>query len=69
MVEQYLDDHGVSYQKRDVTVDQEAARELERIHAPGVPVTVIDGLAVVGFDKIRLDDELKAHGVEIVKDP
>jgi len=69
MVKEYLDQHGVPYRERDVSTDGEARQDLDRINAPGVPVTVINGLAVVGFDKIRLDDELKAHGVAIAKDP
>ena len=39
--------------------------DLERIHAEGVPLTVIDGEAVVGFDKVRLDGLLRSKGVSI----
>jgi glutaredoxin len=61
----YLRQHGVRFHERDVTTDLSARQQLESMHVHGVPVTVIDGLAVIGFDKDRLDDELKAHGVPI----
>jgi len=69
LLKRYLDEKGVRYQERDVSTDEAALRDVERIHAGGVPVTVIDGLAVLGFDKIRLDDELKARGVRIAEGP
>jgi glutaredoxin 3 len=51
----------VDYLERDVTRDPEARETLVRMNAPGVPVIVIDHQAVFGFDRIRLDDLLKAH--------
>jgi glutaredoxin-like YruB-family protein len=60
-VKEYLRQEGVTYQERDVSKDPAARKELEEcIRAHGVPVTVIDREAVLGFDKYRLDDLLKA---------
>jgi glutaredoxin-like YruB-family protein len=60
-VKEYLRQEGVAYRERDVTRDPAARQELEeRIRAHGVPVTVIDQEAVLGFDRYRLDDLLKA---------
>jgi glutaredoxin-like protein NrdH len=61
----YLGERHVPYQERDVTRDRGALDELRRINAEGVPVTVIDRDAVIGFDKVRLDDLLKAKGVAV----
>jgi glutaredoxin 3 len=57
----YLTERHVPYQERDVSRDDGALQELRAIGAPGVPVVVIDQQAVVGFDKPRLDDLLKAR--------
>jgi glutaredoxin len=65
MLKRYLDERHVRYQERDVTQDRGALDELRRINAEGVPVTVIDRDAVIGFDKVRLDDLLKSKGVAI----
>jgi glutaredoxin len=65
LVKEYLDGHGVAYRERDVTRDEAAAEEVRRFNAPGLPVIVIGRVAVLGFDKVRLDDLLKARGVPI----
>lgn len=56
----YLAQLGVPYEDKDVSRDVEAAREMVRISGQmGVPVLVIDGNVVVGFDKPRIDELLK----------
>jgi glutaredoxin len=65
LAKEYLDNHHVAYRERDVSRDAAAEDELRRIHAGGVPVILIDRDAVIGFDKIRLDDLLKSRGVPI----
>jgi glutaredoxin 3 len=65
MLKRYLDERHVTYQERDVTRDRGALDDLRRINAEGVPVTVIDRDALIGFDKVRLDDLLKSKGVAI----
>lgn len=61
MAKEYLTERGVAYRERDVVNDPAALQEVQRLGAPGVPVIVIDEQAVLGFDKIRLDDLLKSH--------
>jgi len=59
MVKEFLSQKGVSYQEYDVSLDQNAARELvSRTGQMGVPVTVMDGQTVVGFDRARLEQIL-----------
>lgn len=56
---QYLKQLGVPYEDKDVSVDIGAAREMVRLSGQmGVPVLVIDGNVIVGFDKRRIDELL-----------
>jgi glutaredoxin len=58
--EKFLRERGVDFTTRDITEDEEALSELERIGAYGTPVTVIDGEEVVfGFDRKRLEQLLR----------
>ena len=55
----YLSGKGVPYEEKDVSVDRAAADEMMRLTGQmGVPVIVIDGQAVVGFNRVRLDQLL-----------
>jgi glutaredoxin 3 len=54
-VEGFLSQRGVHYTLRDVTTDQEAVAELEKLGYLTTPVIVIDGEVVVGFDRERLE--------------
>ena len=60
----YLEQRGVEYTERDVSVDRAAAEEMvQRSGQMGVPVTVIgDQVVVVGFDRARLDSLLGNGG-------
>jgi glutaredoxin 3 len=54
-VKSFLDGLGVGYTEYDVSRDREAAEEMVNLTGQmGVPVTVIDGQAVIGFDQGRL---------------
>jgi S1-C subfamily serine protease len=56
MVKQFLSQRGVTFEERDVSRNQEYARELvNNTGQMGVPVTVFDGEIVVGFDRQRLE--------------
>jgi len=56
---QYLKQVGVDFEEKDVSVDVRAAKEMvELTKQMGVPVIVIDGNPVVGFDKKRIDQLL-----------
>jgi glutaredoxin 3 len=58
-VKQYLASRSVPFRERNVEQDPAAAAEMVRVSGQqGVPVTVIDGEVIVGFDRPRLDDAL-----------
>ncbi|MFC1978297.1 PDZ domain-containing protein [Chloroflexota bacterium] len=59
MVKEFLSQKGVTYQEYDVSLDQNAARELvDRTGQMGVPVTIIDGQTIIGFDRAKLEQIL-----------
>jgi glutaredoxin-like YruB-family protein len=62
-LKEYLTNHNIPFENRDVSGDARAAEELQRMNAPGVPVVRVGDDVVVGFDPARLDEVLKAHGV------
>ena len=53
--EEFLRAKGVEFTARDVSEDEEALAELERIGTMTTPVTLIDGKVVVGFDRKKLE--------------
>lgn len=63
MVKEFLSQKGVSFKEKDVSRDREAAQEIVNMTGQmGVPVTVIDGEAIVGFDRQRLELVLAKRG-------
>jgi S1-C subfamily serine protease len=55
-LKEFLSNKGISYQDHDVNADPTAAQEMVRLTGQnGVPVTVIEGQIVVGFDQPRLE--------------
>jgi glutaredoxin-like YruB-family protein len=60
-VKEYLRSRSISFDERDVSQDAAAAEEMVRVSGQqGVPVTVVDGQAIVGYDRPRLDAALAA---------
>lgn len=55
---QYLEDKGVEYTEKNIQTDKDARNELMKMGHMGVPVLVIDGEEIVGFDKTRIDQLL-----------
>jgi glutaredoxin 3 len=56
MVKEFLSQRGISFEERDVSRNSSYAQELVRSTGQmGVPVTIIDGQIVVGFDRSRLE--------------
>ena len=56
MVKEFLSQRGVSFEERDVSRNQSYAQELVRTTGQmGIPVTIINGQIVVGFDRGRLE--------------
>ncbi len=59
MVKEFLSQRGTGFEERDISRNPTAAQELVRSTGQmGVPVTVINGQAVVGFDRARLEQLL-----------
>ncbi len=57
-VKEFLSQKGISYTERDVSQDQGALDELQRLGFMTTPVTVIDTDVVVGFDRDKLEAAL-----------
>jgi glutaredoxin len=55
---EFLRKHGIAFTDRDITTDESAVAELEKLGVMTTPVTVVDGQTVVGFDIKRLSDLL-----------
>jgi glutaredoxin len=59
MAKDYLSSKGIVYQDIDVSQNRTAAEEMIRLSGQmGVPVIVINGQVIVGFDKSRIDASL-----------
>lgn len=60
---QFLAERGVPYAEHDVTADQQAAAEMIRLsNQRGVPVIVIDGQVIVGFNRPQIERLLSGAG-------
>ena len=55
---QYLNENNIEYTEKNIGNDMEARNELIKRGHMGVPVLLIDGEEVVGFDKPKLDELL-----------
>lgn len=61
-VKQYLTQREIPYREVDVAADAQAAAEMVNLSGQrGVPVVVMDGQVVVGFNRPRLDQLLDAR--------
>jgi glutaredoxin len=61
-VKEFLSREGYPFTVRNVEEDHDAYSALLALGFRAVPVTVIDGTAVKGFDEARLRDVLGAGG-------
>lgn len=52
---EYLNEKGVEFTEKNVQTDKDARKELMAMGHMGVPVIVIDGEEIVGFDKAKMD--------------
>ena len=56
---EYLSQKGISYEERNVAQDRAAAKEMiEKSNQMGVPVIIIDGEIIVGFNQSQVDEIL-----------
>jgi glutaredoxin len=51
---EFLSQKGIEFEERDVSKDEAALEELQKRGLMTTPVTLIDGNAVVGFDRAKL---------------
>lgn len=58
MTKEYLKDRSIDFEERNVQTDATARDELVAKGYTGVPVTIINGEEIVGFDKKKLDTAL-----------
>jgi hypothetical protein len=54
-VKEFLSQHEVPYELRDVTHDEQARREFLALGLPLPPVTVVDGVPVLGYQPEQLE--------------
>ena len=57
-MKEFLSQKGIDYVERDISRDEQALGDLERLGYLTTPVTTIDGQVVVGFDRKKLDELL-----------
>lgn len=55
---EYLTEKGVEFEEKNVQTNPEARQELMKMGHMGVPVLLIDGEEIVGFDKPKIDAAL-----------
>jgi glutaredoxin len=53
-VKEFLRQNNVAFTDRDITSDESALAELEKLGVMTTPVTVVDGEKVIGYDVNRL---------------
>jgi len=59
-VKEFLRQQGIEFTEKDVAADDEAFEEVMRMGFAATPVTIIDGQAVVGFNRAKLEQLLAA---------
>ncbi|OIQ61163.1 glutaredoxin 3 [Moorella thermoacetica] len=54
-MKEYLSRHGVAYEEKDITTDEQARKEMyRRTGQTAVPTLVVRDQVMVGFDETRL---------------
>jgi glutaredoxin 3 len=54
-VKEFLSQNKIEYTDRNIAADKSALVELEKLGYMTTPVTVVDGEAVIGFDRAKLE--------------
>jgi glutaredoxin len=52
---EYLTSKGVTFERKDLMIDEEAREELFSLGVRSAPALVVDGEVMTGFDKARID--------------
>ncbi|HYL09844.1 MAG TPA: glutaredoxin family protein [Candidatus Acidoferrales bacterium] len=58
-VKEFLSQTKIEYTERNIVADETALAELEKLGYMTTPVTLVDGQAVVGFDRTKLENLLR----------
>jgi hypothetical protein len=53
-VKEFRRQQNIAFTDRDITSDESAFAELEKLGVMTTPVTVVDGEKVIGYDVVRL---------------
>jgi glutaredoxin len=65
MLKEFLSNKVIAYEEHDVSRESSAVDEVVRLTGQnGVPVTVVDGQVVVGFDQARLEQLISQAGAQ-----
>ncbi len=59
-VKEFLSQKKIEFTDRNIATDEAAFAELEKLGYMTTPVTLVDGEAVVGFDRARLEQLLQS---------
>ncbi|MBI5306140.1 NrdH-redoxin [Candidatus Wolfebacteria bacterium] len=60
MAKDYFKKLNVAFEEADVSADEKAREELvEKSHQMGVPVIDINGIIIVGFNRVEIDKALQ----------
>lgn len=60
-MKEFLSQKGIAYEEKDVSIDKEAAYEMvQKTGQMGVPVTILEGEVIIGFDQERLENLIAA---------
>ncbi len=60
-VKEFLSQNKIEFVDRNIAGDEAALDELEKLGYMTIPVTVVDGQVVVGFDRHKLEKLLKTE--------
>lgn len=58
-MKEFLRQEGVAFETKDIAADPRAFDELTTMGFSATPVTVVDGEAVVGFNRPKLEELLR----------
>ena len=58
-VKEFLSQQNIEFSDRNIAADESALAELEKLGYMTTPVTLIDGEAVVGFDRTKIESLLR----------
>lgn len=59
---EFLSRNGISFEDRDITRNEAALEELQKLGLMTTPVTLVDDQVVVGFDQKKLSELLGLDG-------